>query len=241
MIPLGAGPAEVAAMNQERWSKVDRYIADRLLPPDPILDAALRANAAAGLPGIDVAPAQGKFLHLLALLTRARSILEIGTLGGYSTIWLARALPPGGHLVTLEVDPNHAAVARGNLARAGLDDRVEVREGAALETLAALEREGAGPFDFVFIDADKPAYPDYLRGAVRLARPGTLIVADNVVRRGAVADPDDPDPRVRGARAFFDALAAEPRLIATALQTVGIKGHDGLALALVAGEPRPAP
>ena len=211
------------------WAEVDALLEERLLPRDPVLEDVLRASAAAGLPAHDVSPLQGRLLELLARLRGARAILEIGTLGGYSTIWLARALPPGGRLVTLELDPHRAAVARENLERAGLADRVEVLAGPALETLPGL----SGPFDFVFIDADKEASADYLGWALRLARPGTLVVADNVVRGGAVADGDSTDPRVRGVRRLLDAIAAEPRLSATGLQTVGAKGWDGFVLALV--------
>ena len=213
----------------ERWIEVDRYVADRLLPPDPVLDETLRASALAGLPEHDVSPLQGALLELLARLGGARAILEIGTLGGYSTTWLARALPPGGRLVTLEADPEHADVARANLARAGLADRVEVLTGRALDTLPGLH----GPFDLIFIDADKRSNPEYLDHALALSRRGTLIVADNVVRDGAVADAASDDPSVQGVRAFFDRVAAEPRLRATAIQTVGVKGYDGFALALV--------
>jgi predicted O-methyltransferase YrrM len=213
----------------ERWIEVDRYIAERLLPPDPVLDETLRESALAGLPQHDVSPLQGALLELLARLQGARAILEIGTLGGYSTIWLARAPPPGGRLVTLEADPVYSDVARANLARAGLADRVEVLTGHALDTLPRLH----GPFDLIFIDADKRSNPAYLDHALALSEPGTLIVADNVVRGGAVADAASDDPRVQGVRAFFDRLAAEPRLRATAIQTVGDKGYDGFALALV--------
>lgn len=221
-------------MTADDWTAVDGFFADRLLPADPGLEAALAANAAAGLPAHDVSPLQGRFLHLLARMLAARRILEIGTLGGTSAIWLARALPPGGRLVTLEADPRHAAVAAGNIARAGLADRVDLRIGAALDSLPALAAEGLGPFDLVFIDADKPNNPSYLNWALRLARPGTAILADNVVRGGAVLQPDSTDPRVQGVRAFLDLVAAEPRLQATALQTVGAKGWDGFVLALVA-------
>src|SRR5947209_6942019 len=185
-------------MSQDQWTAVDRYITDLLVPPDPALDEALRASAAAGLPAINVSPNQGKLLHLLARLRGARTILEVGTLGGYSTIWLARALPDDGRLVTLESDPKHAAIARGNIARAGVADRVELRLGRALDTLPRLAEEGRGPFDLIFIDADKPNNPDYFAWAVKLARPGSLIVVDNVVRDGAVADAASPDPRVQG-------------------------------------------
>jgi predicted O-methyltransferase YrrM len=201
----------------QEWVAVDRYIADRLLGDDPAVDRT-------GLPRYDVSPPQGALLELLARMVGARAILEIGTLAGYSTIWLARALPPGGRVVTLEADPRYAEVARRNLA--GIAD---VIVGPALETLPTL----AGPFDLIFIDADKRSNAEYLDHALRLSRPGTLIVADNVVRGGAVADPASDDASVRGVRAFFDAVAAEPRLRATAIQTVGAKGYDGFALALV--------
>lgn len=208
---------------------VDRYIGDRLLVDDAALSGALAANAAAGLPDIDVSPAQGRMLHLFARMARARRILEIGTLGGYSTIELARALPPEGRLVSLEIDPHHAAVARGNVAAAGLADRVEIVVGPAVDNLARLE----GPFDLVFIDADKQGNAAYVRAAIRLSRPGTVIVVDNVVREGAVIDADSDDPRVRGTRALFDLVAGEPRLSATAIQTVGSKKWDGFLLAIV--------
>ena len=217
-------------MSKDLWASVDRYVEGALLRPDPVLEAALRANAEAGLPAIDVAPNQGKLLHLLALMLGARRILEIGTLGGYSTIWLARALPAGGNLVTLEANPKHAEVARANVARAGLTHAVDVRVGAALDTLPALEGQR---FDFVFIDADKPNYAAYLEWALRLTRPGGAIVIDNAVRQGAIVDAASDDPLVRGTRAVFEALAREPRLDATAIQTVGSKGHDGFILARV--------
>lgn len=220
-------------MTQADWSAVDDYIAGHLLGDDPVLDAVLQANATAGLPAIDVSAVQGKMLHLLALGTGARRILEIGTLGGYSTIWLARALPEGGNLLTLELDPHHAEVARANLCRAGMADKVEVRVGPAVEALDAMIAGGEAPFDFIFVDADKEGYPDYLSAAMRLSRPGTMIVFDNVVREGGILDPNHPDPRVQGTRALFEAMAAEPRLSATAVQTVGAKKWDGFALALV--------
>jgi predicted O-methyltransferase YrrM len=222
---------------REGWTAVDRFLTDLLVPPDPALDAALRDSDAAGLPAISVSPNQGKLLQLLARALGARTILEVGTLGGYSTIWLARALPPGGRLVTLESEPKHADVARANLARAGLADVVELRLGPALETLPRLAAEGRGPFDLVFIDADKPSTADYLTWALRLSRRGSLIVVDNVVRDGAVIDADSADPKVRGVRRFHEALAAEPRVSATAIQTVGSKGYDGFALALVTADP----
>ena len=217
------------------WATVDRYIAEQLVPADAALDAALEASTAAGLPAIAVAPNQGKLLYLLARLRGARRILELGTLGGYSTIWLARALPEDGRLVTLEADPRHAEVARENIARAGLDTRVAVRVGRALDTLPVLAEEGAGPFDFTFIDADKPAMPDYFTWALRLSRPGSLIVCDNVVRDGALADASSTDASVQGVRRLHEMIAAEPRVSATTIQTVGSKGYDGFTLALVNG------
>jgi predicted O-methyltransferase YrrM len=220
-------------MSKELWRTVDHYIDSLLVCSDPLLEAALAASAEAGLPAINVAPNQGKLLHLLARLQGSRSILEIGTLGGYSTIWLARALPPGGRLITLEADPKHARVAAANIARAGLNAVVEIRLGQALDSLSRLETEGSGPFDLIFIDADKPGYPDYFVRALRLSRLGTLIVADNVVRQGAVADAASEDPRVQGVRRFNELLAAEPRVSATVIQTVGSKGYDGLGIALV--------
>ena len=219
----------------DQWTAVDRYLTDKLVTPDAALEGALHASAAAGLPAISVAPNQGKMLELLARVQGARRILEIGTLGGYSTIWLARALPAEGRLITLEFEPTHAEVARANIARAGFDGPVDVRVGAAVETLAELAQEGGEPFDFVFIDADKESYAEYFAWSMRLARKGTLIVADNVVRKGAVTDPDAEDERVRGVRRFYDAVAAEERVSATAIQTVGSKGYDGFALLLVTG------
>ena len=212
-----------------RWAAVDTYIADRLLGAEPALVATLAHNTASGLPDIDVSPAQGRMLHLFARMSGARRILEVGTLGGYSTIELARALSADGRLVTLELDPHHAAVARDNLARAGLADRVEVLVGPAAKTLETLD----GPFDLIFIDADKPSNVTYLTQALRLSRPGTTIVVDNVVREGGVLDADSPDDRIRGTRALFDAVHAEPRLTATAVQTVGSKKWDGFVLAIV--------
>jgi predicted O-methyltransferase YrrM len=220
-------------MSQERWTAVDEYVAELLFPPDEALEMARADSAAAGLPDIAISPAVGRLLTLLAQSHGARTILEIGTLGGYSAICLARALPPRGRLVTLEFNPTHAEVARANVARAGLADRVEVRVGRAADSLAQLAAEGDGPFDLIFIDADKPSYVEYLHWSLRLARPGTLIIADNVVREGRVIDPDSDDANVQGVRRFNEALAAEPRLSATILQTVSGKGHDGLAIALV--------
>ena len=220
-------------MSEELWTSVDRYLAGLLLAPDPVLDAALTASTAAGLPEIAVSPNQGKLLMILAQLVGARSILEMGTLGGYSTIWLARALPPDGSLVTLEADPKHAEVASANIALAGLADKVEVRLGKALETLPEIAAEGLTPFDFIFIDADKNNYPGYLEWAIRLSRPGTLIVVDNVVRDGSVIDAASTDPSVQGVRRMNEIMGKEPRLTATAIQTVGTKGYDGLAIAIV--------
>ena len=213
------------------WSDVDDYLVDRLLPDDPVLTAALAAADAACLPAINVTPQQGRFLNLLARIRGARRILEIGTLGGYSTIWLARALPSDGRLVTLEIDSATAEVARRNLARAGLADVAEVQVGRALDLLPGLA--GASSYDLVFIDADKPSNPDYLQWALRLTGPGSVIVVDNVVRGGAVADEASDDPMVLGTRRMMDLVAAEPRLDATALQTVGSKGYDGFLVALV--------
>ena len=220
-------------MAPDQWTAVDRYLADLLVPADPALDAALADSAAHGLPAINVSPPQGKLLHLLARVHGARNILEVGTLGGYSAIWLARALPPGGRLVTLESDRKHAEVARANLDRAGLAHVVELRLGRALDTLPRLAAEGRGPFDLLFIDADKPSTPDYFTWALKLSRPGSLIVVDNVVRKGAVADPASTDPNVLGVRRCLEMMAAEPRVTATAIQTVGGKGYDGFAVALV--------
>ncbi|MFD6882893.1 MULTISPECIES: O-methyltransferase [unclassified Rhodococcus (in: high G+C Gram-positive bacteria)] len=213
----------------ENWSATDTYLADFLIGDDPALDAALEANAEAGLRPIDVAPVQGKFLYLLARIRGARRVLEIGTLGGYSAIWLARAVGESGHVTTLEYEPRHAEVARANLDQAGVGARVDIRVGPALDTLPHLE----GPFDLVFIDADKENNSNYVREALRLSRPGTVIVVDNVVRAGAISDPEDDDSKVRASRELLAVLAAEPRLDATALQTVGVKGWDGFALALV--------
>ncbi|MFF9847691.1 O-methyltransferase [Streptomyces litmocidini] len=220
---------------ENRWTAVDQYITETIAPADEALTAALADSTAAGLPEIAVAPNQGKLLHLLAAVQGARNVLEIGTLGGYSTIWLARALPADGRLITLEYDPAHADVARANIARAGLDEIVEVRTGAALDSLPRLEAEGAGPFDLVFIDADKVNNPHYVAWALKLSRPGTVIIVDNVVRNGKVATPDPDDPAITGTREMFDLIAGEPRLDATALQTVGTKGYDGLLLARVVG------
>jgi predicted O-methyltransferase YrrM len=224
-------------MTQERWTEVDQYITGLLAPPDAALDAALEASVGAGLPQIQVAPNQGKLLQLLARAVGARAILEIGTLGGYSTIWLARALVAGGRLISLEADPKHVEVARANLERAGLSEMAEVRLGRALETLPELAAQGQGPFDLIFIDADKPSIPAYFDWALRLSRRGSLIVVDNVVREGAVIDATNADPSVQGVRRFNQRLATEPRVSATTIQTVGSKGYDGFTLALVVAEP----
>ncbi|MER5364730.1 O-methyltransferase [Streptomyces sp. NPDC002722] len=222
-------------MTLARWTEVDDYFNGLLVGPDEALDAAVEASDGAGLPAMQVAANQGKLLNLLARLQGARTVLEIGTLGGYSTIWLARALPEGGKVVTLEADPAYAEVARANIERAGLADVVEIRVGRALDTLPELAAEGYGPFDVVFIDADKPSNPDYLAWSLKLTRPGSLIVADNVVRDGEVVDGTSGDPKVQGVRRFTELVAAEPTLSATALQTVGSKGYDGLMMALVTG------
>jgi len=209
---------------------VDEYLGELLVPSDAILDAAVQAGLDAHMPQIQVSPVQGRFLYLLAQIQGAGRVLEIGTLAGYSTIWLARALPPEGRLVTLELSPDHAAVARSNLRRAGLDSIVEVRVGSALDSLAALVEENVEPFDLVFVDADKENNPEYVAGALRLSRPGTVIVVDNVVRQGRVVDAENRDPNITGTRRMFDLIAHEPRLEATALQTVGLKGYDGFAI-----------
>jgi predicted O-methyltransferase YrrM len=211
-------------------TQVDEYLAELLVPSDAILDAAVQAGLDAHMPQIQVSPVQGRFLYLLAQIQRAGRILEVGTLAGYSTIWLARALPPEGRLVTLELNPDHAAVARSNLRRAGLDSIVEVRVGSALDSLAALVEENVEPFDLVFIDADKENNPEYVAGALRLSRPGSVIVVDNVVRQGRVVDDENRDPNITGTRRMFEIIAQEPRLEATALQTVGLKGYDGFAI-----------
>jgi predicted O-methyltransferase YrrM len=220
-------------MSEDQWTAVDRYLTDLFVPSDPALDTALQTSAAAGLPPINVSPNQGKLLQLLARVQGARNILEIGTLGGYSTIWLARALPAGGRLITLEAEPRYAGVARANIARAGLTDVVELRLGLALETLPQLAAEGRGPFDLIFIDADKPSIPEYFAWALKLSRRGSLII----VRKGAVIDAASDDPSVQGVRRFNELLAAERRVSATAIQTVGSKGYDGFAIALVTADP----
>jgi predicted O-methyltransferase YrrM len=215
------------------WGAVDEYVQGTLAPHDEALDAAVAASADAGLPSIQVSSPQGKLLYLLARSVGARSILEFGTLGGYSTIWLARALPEGGRLITLEAEAGYAEVARANLERAGVDHVVDLRVGPALESLPALQEESAGPFDLVFIDADKVHTPDYFAWSLDHCRPGALIVADNVVRDGRLADPNCEDPAIVAQRAFHEMLAGEPRIEATTIQTVGVKGYDGFTLALV--------
>jgi len=224
-------------MTQDQWTAVDGYFDELLLPSDPALEAALEGSAAAGLPSINVSPSQGKLLFMLARIQGARSILEVGTLGGYSAIWLARALPADGRLVTIESDPKHADVARANIARAGFADAVEVRVGRALDTLPQLAAEGEGPFDLIFIDADKASIPEYFQWALKLSRCGSLIVVDNVVRGGAILDATSDHPAVQGVRRFLELVAAEPRVSATALQTVGRKGYDGFAIVLVTADP----
>jgi len=220
-------------VTQNKWTAVDTYINETLLPPDPALNAALEASVAAGLPAYAVSPTQGKLLYLLAQIQGARNILEIGTLGGYSTIWLARALQPGGQLLTLEADTKHANVARENIARAKLSDAVELRLGPALDTLPQLAAEGRGPFDLIFVDADKRNNPGYFTWALKLSHKGSVIIVDNVVRDGAVVDPSSADPDIQGIRRLNELLAAEPRVTATAIQTVGSKGYDGFTLILV--------
>ena len=223
-------------MNQAQWTAVDDYFSAALIPHDDVLEAALRASEAAGLPAHNVAPNQGKLLMLLALSIGAKTILEVGTLGGYSTIWLARALPEDGGLVTLEANPDYARVARQNITQAGLMDRVSIRIGAALDTLATMT--DADPFDLIFIDADKQNNVGYFDWALRLSHPGSLIIVDNVVRDGAVTDAESDDPRVQGVRHLVERVAVEPRVVATALQTVGSKGYDGFAIMLVQEEER---
>jgi predicted O-methyltransferase YrrM len=218
---------------QEQWNAVDRYIVETLVQPDAALDEALRASAEAGLPPINVSPNQGKLLYLFARAIGARNILEVGTLGGYSTMWLARGLAPGGRLITLESEETHARVARSNLARAGLDDRVELIVGPAIETLPTLSAKGRGPFDLTFIDADKASTPEYFSWALKLSRVGSLIIVDNVVRSGHVIDSASDDPSVLGIRRLNEMLKSEKRVTATAIQTVGGKGYDGFAVAMV--------
>ncbi len=220
-------------MSQDRWAVVDEYISSKLIPADPALDATLESSAEAGLRAINVAPNQGKLLHLLAKIRGARRILEIGTLGGYSTIWLARALPSDGKLVSLELDPSHAALARKNIEGAGLSSMVSVMVGKATDSLKKLVADQAEPFDFIFIDADKESNPDYLQWSLKLSRPGTVIIGDNVVRKGCIADPGNKDPDVLAVRSFLEIMGAEPRLTSTAIQTVGSKGWDGFSISVV--------
>jgi predicted O-methyltransferase YrrM len=220
-------------MNKQLWTAVDQYTTDLLMPPDPALDAALAASDAAKLPSINVTPSQGKLLMLLARLAGTSQILEIGTLGGYSSIWLARALRPGGRLITLEANPKHAEVARSNIARAGFAESVEVRLGDARAGIQQLVAEGAGPFELIFIDADKQSIPHYLEWSLKLARRGTMIIVDNVIRDGALIDGASQDVDVQGARRLHEMLAADPRVTATTIQTVGSKGYDGFTLAMV--------
>ncbi|MEU5694065.1 O-methyltransferase [Actinosynnema sp. NPDC020468] len=222
-------------MTEERWKAVDDYFESVAGEPDPALDAAAGANVGFDLPDIAVSPAQGRFLNLLARVRGARNILEIGTFGGYSTIWLARALPADGTLVTIEYEKSFAEAAAANIARAGVADRVRQEVGRALDILPGLTADPAAPFDLVFVDANKPDIPEYFEWALKLTRPGSVIVVDNVVQGGAVADPDHPDRGVRGVRRFLEGLAHDTRVDATSLQTVGVKGHDGFTLALVTG------
>ena len=222
-------------MSEETWAAVEKYVDGLVIPADPVLDAAVAASEAAGLPDIAVTPSQGKLLYLLARLQRARRILEVGTLGGYSTIWLARALPEDGSVVTIEAEKQHCEVARANVERADLSAQVEFREGKALDVLPELAAEGLEPFDLVFIDADKENTEAYFRWALRLSRVGAAILVDNVIREGKVAGTDTDDPRVEGMRRFFEMLAAERRVTATTIQTVGRKGYDGFTLAMVVG------
>jgi predicted O-methyltransferase YrrM len=218
---------------KETWKHVDEYFTDALIPSGNGFNAALDANRKADLPAIDVTPLQGKFLELLVRSTGARRVLEMGTLGGYSTLWLASALPANGIVVTLELEPRHAEVAVHNLKTAGLADKVDLRIGPAAKSLQVLHAEHTAPFDFIFIDADKASYPEYLEWSMKLSRPGTLIVADNVVRDGRVIDAESPDPNIQGVRRFTELIGAEPRLNTTVLQTVGSKGYDGFAISVV--------
>ncbi|MCC2342684.1 MULTISPECIES: O-methyltransferase [Bacillus cereus group] len=217
----------------EKWTAVDQYVSDILIPKDSTLEEVLQTNATANLPAHDVSPTQGMFLQLLVQIQGARNILEIGTLGGYSTIWLARSLPPEGRVVTLEANEKHADIARSNIERANLNDRIEVRTGFALDSLKQIENEKYEPFDFIFIDADKQNNPAYFEWALKLSRPGTVIIGDNVVREGEVIDNTSNDPRVQGIRRFYELIATEPRVSATALRTVGSKGYDGFIMAVV--------
>jgi predicted O-methyltransferase YrrM len=220
-------------MNKKLFEKVDQYINNLLVDQDDVLMATEASILEANIPAISISPNQGKFLHVLARLCNAKKILEMGTLGGYSTIWLARALPPNGHLITLELDPIHADVAHKNIIRAGLDSIVDIRIGKALDVLPQIEAEGIAPFDMIFIDADKPPYTEYFQWALRLSRPGTLIVADNVIREGKVLDTNSSDEMVLGVQRFNNMLAKNTAVTATIIQTVGVKEHDGMAIAVV--------
>lgn len=219
--------------SQKLWADVDQYFAGHFVPHDTALSASLSASSAAGLPDIAVAPNQGKLLNMLVRMTKARRILEVGTLGGYSTIWMARALPMDGKVVTLELDPKHASVAMSNFERAGLSGVIELRQGAAIKSLEHLLHEGTDPFDLVFIDADKASIPSYFEYALKLTKPGSVILVDNVVRQGGVIDANSGDANINGVRKFSEMVSREPRVSATVLQTVGIKGYDGLAILLV--------
>jgi len=227
---------EMEDPQQKKWTEVDNYISNLFVPLDRALDGALEASDAAGMPAINVSANHGKLLMLFAKMLNASRILEIGTLGAYSTIWLARGLAPGGRLITLEYEPRHAEVAQANLIRGGVAEQVEIRVGRAGDTLPKLLEEGKGPFDLIFIDADKQGYTEYLKWSLKLARKGTVIIADNVVRKGAVTDPASKDEMVRGIQQFNLALSAEKRVSATEIQTVGSKGYDGLAIAMVIGD-----
>ena len=218
---------------QDLWNRVDQRLEELLIRPEENLSAAVESNRANGLPSIDVSPLFGKLLGMLIGISGARHVLEVGTLGGYSTIWMARALPEDGHVITLELDPHHAEVAQSNLVRVGVSDRVDIRVGPAAESLRKLHEEGADPFDFIFLDADKRSMPIYLDWSLKLARKGTIIVADNVVRDGRILDTDTTDQDTQGTRRFLELAGANPRLHITALQTVGIKDHDGFAIAVV--------
>jgi predicted O-methyltransferase YrrM len=233
--PISDAESETNFKGQKKWAEVDRYIAEHLVRSDPALDKALQASEAAGLPDINVSPNQGKLLMLLAQTIGARAILEIGTLGGYSTIWLARALAPGGRLITLEASPQRAKIALANIALAGLGNRVELRLGRALDSLPALAADG--PFDFIFIDADHANMAGYVQWAVKLSRRGSLIVVDNVIRRGTILDAEASKPGIQGIRRFYELVSAEPKVSMTAIQTVGVKGHDGFAIGLVTADP----
>jgi predicted O-methyltransferase YrrM len=221
--------------DKELWTSVDQYIGGLLVRPDVALDAALQDSTFAGLPSINVSPAHGKMLHLIARMISAKRILEIGTLGGYSAIWMARALPADGKLITLEINPKHAEVAQANIARAGVASLVEIQLGPALDSLPRLAADNQGPFDLIFIDADKPSNTDYFGWGLKLSRPGSVIIVDNVVRNGGVIDPSNTDANVQGVRRFNEVLATETRVSATEIQTVGVKGYDGFALAVVTG------